>query len=235
MLKEKMSYSLTKNLLSKSLPKVAYDILNPKPSGTSATMGNVYELVLKNGDTECLNIWTDTKTRGVKFEKWVKENEYEPETCVTEVEYTDCCTFLTAMAQQGVCDVIRGMDYQEHVEGEGWHGYLDFSNSEIIYDLKMTSKGNDWAKTVLNMHYDIQAYLYTLDGRELRWIVVDDSAPFYAFIGEPHCDFIESGKRKYESALPLFEKLNNYQGLGPVESKLVEPPYWLKLQNDRGE
>jgi len=238
MLKERLSYSLAKNLISKPIARVAYDILNPTSTSNAGHNGNRLEQVLRSGSTEELMVWTDTKTRGIKFEKWAKEKDYPLELCCTENEYHEACSFLKSMASQGICSLVRGMDYQEHIEGDGWHGYLDFSNSEIIYDLKVTSKAgtpDDWAKTVLNMHYDIQAYLYTLDGRELRWIVVDDSAPFPAFIGEPHYDFIESGRQKFEKARKLFPILNDYKGLEKAKQVLINPPPWLKLSNDIGE
>lgn len=234
MLKERLSYSLASKLLTKPIARVAYEVLNPSHSSTPImARGQRFESVLHDGSTDQLMVWTSTKTRGVKFDNWAKENNYNPALCCTEEEYQETCAFLASMDQQGVCDLVRGMRYQEHLEYPDFHAYLDFSDDNTIYEMKVTSKPNDWAKHVLNMNYDIQAYIASMSGREFYWIVVDDEAPYSAFIGEPHVNFLQSGREKYEKAKKLFKELNDYDGLKPVQTKRIEPPYWLKLSTDK--
>lgn len=233
MLKERLSPSLGSKLLSQPIAKVAYNIINPKPLRSApAQKGLNFEgALISNQQKKPLNIFKGTKTRGAKFEQWVKENEFKPEDCMTESEFSEIKPFLSSMGAQGVIPLIEGMRYQEHLESTIDHCFCDFSNDDLIIEMKVTSQAQDFGKHIAQMNYDLQCYMQmklTNHQREFRWLVIDADAPHVATLLEPHADVMASGERKYKRCRELFDRLNEYEGLGPISTHTVDIPSWAK-------
>jgi hypothetical protein len=220
MLKEKLSYSFAKNLLSKPFEQVKYELEQPFCPSPIMERGNRWESAIQEGMTKVLP-FKDTATRGKKFDKfredqaeisdYYKENQFM---ICTEQECAETANMLKALSPE-VKKIVEHSEYQVHVEyedeGIDVHGFVDFLG-DCIYDLKISDPSPDkFSKQVINFSWDLQAYLYVKAfdfQKEFKWIVISPEAPYTNRIYTANQKFIDAGKRKYETAKKLFCQFN---------------------------
>ena len=220
MLKEKLSYSFAKNLLSKPFETIKHDLTKPFVPSPVMEAGNRNELVIMQGMDKVVP-FTETATRGKKFDEFRKDKiaadsfyAEHPYMICTGKECAETANLLKALSPE-VAEIVEHSEYQVHLEfiddGINVHGYTDWLG-DAIYDLKISDPSPDkFSKQVINFSWDLQAYLYSkaTDFKyEFKWIVISPEAPYTNRIYTANQKFIDAGRRKYERAKVLFCQFN---------------------------
>ena len=94
----------------------------------------------------------------------------------------------------------------KEIGGHLWKGKADIVASDMIIDLKTTSKIDEFKYSARRYNYDSQAWIYSqFFGRPMIFIVVEKNT--YK-TGIFHCSetFLEYGKQKVFKAIEIYEK-----------------------------
>ena len=235
--KERMSYSFASKLLNNSFEQIRYDLVNPKEPTDTMNKGSRAEYVLING-LDDLQIGATTKTKGEKFKKELERLKGEselyqnhPYLVVTEQEFADCEMMFNHISPE-VRAIVEGAEWQDYIDGEidGYkvHAYADLLLPDCVLEVKFTNiEPSAFAKQVVNMNWHLQLYVYQeLFGREVRWLVIDNKAPFLTTVYQlPDDTFYKAGRAKFEKACVLFDRFNSGEK-SPVFN-VLEAPKWL--------
>lgn len=227
MKKAKLSASFAKQLLKKPFEQIEYELKQPRTPNDAMEQGNRWEHVIIHG-LDDLVVWEQTKTKGDKFKAFKKEQQCEPYLVVSKSEYESTKLMFNNVSDE-VKQIVKNSIYQHYFKFDNTHGYMDFVTKDIIYDMKVSDINPEkFAKQVINMGWDIQAYVYkkAFDfERDFKWIVVSPEAPHVNRIFNCDQKFIDSGKMKYQKAEILFNEFNSEYDKG-IEFEL-SPPNWL--------
>ena len=116
------------------------------------------------------------------------------------------------MSNMDFYDVIRNDDNEYEVpsvgeiEGVMWKGKADIVHTEMIIDIKTTSKLDDFKWSARKYNYDSQCYIYQqLFGKPLVFYVIDKTTGMLG-IFRPTEDFIRGGREKVRKAVDVYNK-----------------------------
>ena len=157
MKKKRFSYSTGKQLLD-NIPEVAiYNLENKEVETSSAMMMGKYIENAVDFGTDCFSVWTETKTKGVKYDKFVSEN---PELkVVMQEEYErivqSSSNIITRFPYLKSCDRQQEVFFEE--DGVPVYGFTDWENETDIYDLKVSNIGRF---NKLEKHFKLDKELY---------------------------------------------------------------------------
>lgn len=115
---------------------------------------------------------------------------------------------------------------------------VDLLHPEITFDLKTTAYADRaaWIRHAVNLHYDMQAYMYSLAAsllyglsspRPFIFITGESDAPHTANAFTAGATFIENGGRKYQNALSAYTActaVNHWPGLDTED--VAEIDHW---------
>jgi hypothetical protein len=233
--KERLSPSLGRRLLTTPLHRLVWEIKNKKFEASDAMLrGNRWEYILHQGGLGGRHVWGDTKTRGVKFHAWAKDIEAEDYMIITAEEDKADQAFYEASRKHGLAKDLQNSRYQDHLERDDEHCYLDFLHidTNTIYEMKAIKDSHKFPDTLFRNNYDLQAYMQmnlSNFSHRFAWLTVDTDAPYAMTVWKATPEVIESGRIKYEKARILFDAMNrgDYQEL---ETHELEVPAWVLRQ-----
>ncbi|MGI9556283.1 MAG: PD-(D/E)XK nuclease-like domain-containing protein [Cyanophyceae cyanobacterium] len=193
-----------------------------------------HQLILEPKKAKDFPIFSDTKTRGVKYDTFIQENNItgavlEHEALLME-QLRDEILNVKGLegAKKQVADLITHKDaeYEVPVVGEifghPFKAKADIISQGIIIDLKTTT-----AKTIedfvrlgkQNYYYHTQSFIYqTLFNKPMTFIAIDKARKEYGNTGEFYHEIyvcptseetVLQGKQKVEQAVQIYE---NYHG-----------------------
>ena len=189
-----------------------------------------HQLILEPNKAKEFPIFSDTKTRGVKYNTFIEESNIsgallEHEALLME-QLRDQLLNVKGYkgAKQQVADLILDKDAEYEVPivgeifGHPFKAKADIISQGIIIDLKTTTAKNDQEFVWLGKNkyfYDTQAYIYqTLFDKPMWFIAIDKNPREYGDNGEIYheiyvCPVSEEsaleGKKKVESAVQIYE------------------------------
>ena len=189
-----------------------------------------HQLILEPEKAKNFPIFTETKTRGVKYEDYLKANKIssailEHEAILME-ELRDELLNVKGYggAKQQIADLILDKDAEYEVPivgeifGHPFKAKADIISQGVVIDLKTTTAKHDEEFRWLGKnkyYYDTQAYIYqTLFDKPMTFIAIDKNQKVYGDTGETYheiyvCPVSEDtaleGKKKVESAIQLYE------------------------------
>ena len=209
------------------LERVAYELDVPFESTDEMCRGNRWEALLQDPAME-RPCFEDTITRGVKFNKWAAGTGVPPQLCETLAEKIDTDLFLATIAKHP--DIVKGCTYQDHLEGDGVHCFLDFWNRQQkkIYEMKVVRDSQHFIKMIFNMNYDLQCYIQLMLAgfeNEFFWLTIDSKAPHFPTLWRATPEVIESGRRKYLEVEVLFKRFNE-RDFGKLQTLDTNVPLW---------
>lgn len=106
--------------------------------------------------------------------------------------------------------------FTEPVSGLSLRIRPDIYHPDITFDLKTTRRGTvaGFARDAVDLHYDLQAFMYTL-GRSVFqgsakpapfvFIAAETSEPSSVFILESDRDFLDNGARKFQECVSVYQ------------------------------
>ena len=189
-----------------------------------------HQLILQPELAEVFPIYSDTKTRGVKYDKYLKDNNIpsailEHEAILME-ELRDELLNVKGYkgAKQQVAELISDNEAQYEVPivgkifGHDFKAKADVISQGIIIDLKTTTAKSDSEFAWLGKNkyfYDTQAFIYqSLFKKPMTFIAIDKNKKEYGNTGEFYHEIyvcptteetIFEGKKKVEAAVQLYE------------------------------
>tara|TARA_R100001460_G_scaffold9049_1_gene22072 strand:- start:6904 stop:7716 length:813 start_codon:yes stop_codon:yes gene_type:complete len=189
-----------------------------------------HQLILEPNKAVSFPVFTETKTRGAKYEKYLQDKGItsailEHEAILMEELRDELLNIKNyGGAKQQVADLITDKDAEYEVPiigeifGHPFKAKADIISQGIIIDLKTTTAKNDQEFVWLGKNkyfYDTQAYIYqTLFDKPMTFIAIDKNKKVYGDTGESYheiyvCPVSEEsvleGKKKVESAIQIYE------------------------------
>lgn len=260
MYKEKLSYSFANKLLTKLPEDIIYELEHPVEPTDAMDDGSRIEHCIVNGLDSLVVLNHKTRAQAFKDEKEyllskeisdivaIGYSKEELPSAIKKLATLNNKPFLICLEKQyqqakSVCEslsyqvqtIIKKAQKQVHFDLEGFsvpvHGYLDFVTEDCVYELKFTDPRPDkFAKQVINMGWDIQAYLYFKKaqelGKEFKWLVIGQDAPHTQRIYKlPDMRFIDSGESKFLEAEQLFIEFN--KGNNIEKEHFLDAPQWM--------
>jgi len=219
-----LSYSNMKDLL-KSPKWFAHKLKKPDPSSQAMRDGSlIHTEVLEPQKYQTLH-FCDTSTKSTKkwklaVEKYGKENTY-----TLKEKYMNNRITSAFLQNDKAVSYMKGTEFEvAALKGYGRYnmavrGKADILKAgEYVADLKTTNGGvkditlsngkikNEFAFSMENYDYDLQAYLYTqlFDVPRFIWLVIDKTTTDI-LIAEASAETLERGKNKFEAALGIYE------------------------------
>jgi hypothetical protein len=106
--------------------------------------------------------------------------------------------------------------YDDPVTGVPCRVRLDMWHPDFIFDLKTTRHGEvlQFVRNAVDLHYDLQAYMYCLadalwEGRAVArpfvFLAANSQAPYPVHVLTAGSTFLDNGRAKYERALSLYK------------------------------
>lgn len=232
-----LSYSKLKAYL-----KSALHGLNQEPPAESAAMrfGSAVDLMLKGEGSEIVvNIHEDGRTKAAK--EFKAANEGKLVLTQNEMERVSTCV-AAVLSHPAVHALSLGMLASDvplfgEFEGISLKGLPDWSFGGTLVDLKTTSSlvsASDFAKTVDNFHYDLQAAVYCELAKQAGdanptffWIAVESEHPHDVAVYKATERILEVGYAKLRHALKNVRKaqIGEYLGSQQFVTEL-EMPAW---------
>lgn len=219
-----LSYSNLKHLL-KSPKWFAHKLAKPDPATQALRDGSlIHTEILEPQKYEGLH-FCDTSTKSTKkwklaVEKYGKENTY-----TLKEKYMNNRIASAFLQNDKAVSYMKGTEFEvPALKGYGRYdmavrGKADILKAgEYVADVKTTNGGvkditlsngkikNEFAFSMENYDYDLQAYLYTqlFDVPRFIWLVIDKTTTDI-LIAEASSETLERGKNKFEAALGIYE------------------------------
>lgn len=231
-----LSYSKLKAYL-----KSALHGLNQEPPSESAAMrfGSAVDLGMKNQiDQVIINPFEDGRTRGAKEFKL----EHAGKLVLTQSEMEKALACVVALKNHPAVREL-GLDKLEpdlplfgSIDGIPLKGLPDWALGRTLIDLKTTSAPlEDFARTVDNFHYDLQAELYSELAKQaghenplFYWIVVESDRPFDIVVHKAPEQVFRVGRAKLLRALHNVKLAQSGGFLGTSDAilELTMPPWY---------
>ena len=106
--------------------------------------------------------------------------------------------------------------YDDPVTGVACRVRIDLWHADYLFDLKTTrhSLAEPFVRSAVDLHYDMQAYMYTLADvvqhgldvpRPFVFMTVDSAEPFTTSARMAGSTFLENGRTKYQRAIGLYK------------------------------
>ena len=219
-----LSYSNMKHLL-KSPKWFDHKLRKPDPETQALRDGSlVHTEILEPNKYDKLH-FCDTSTKSTKKWKLAVEKYGKANTYTLKEKYINN-RIATAFLQNDKCvSYMKGSEVEvPALQGFGEHnmairGKADiYKAGEFVADVKTTNGGvgdvtlsngtikNEFAFSVDNYSYDLQAYLYTVlfDVPDFIWLVVDKTTTDIG-IFKASQETLDKGKIKFDAALAIYE------------------------------
>lgn len=233
-----LSYSKLKAYLKSALHGLTQE---PPSDSIFLRFGSAVDLALKGQlDDVIVNPHEDGRTKAAKEFKQANEGKL----VLTQSEYERVLSCVGAVKSHPAVQALNLQMLQSDLpmfgeyQGHQIKGLPDWAFGGTLVDLKTTSglvSSNEFAKTVDNFNYDLQAAVYSELAKQAGdsnpvffWIAVESDKPHDVAVYKATERIIEVGYAKLHKALANFRKaqLGEFLGSQQFVTELEMPPWY---------